>query len=342
MPFDRNFAQSLVAAMRDTGWITELPDGELSNPLEVAFLKHRETKRLIIHARRITPQGIEHNRPQDELHMQMIFDGDKRGRGKRNFLRFANSTQTVLFGFYQMLDSYVVAAYDPYIHHEYAYSKSLQVKMQTLEQAIRNGIAFQLRTSGETIVAFHIREIGEYLEQAETFHSLSENILSNMEDMPPEVKQVFHPISEKVTLPDLPIKDRKFAVISTGRFIRESRFALAIKRVYERCAICGFQYDDILDAAHIVPVAEGGTDTYDNGLGLCPTCHRMFDKGHILVNENGEIFINSRYAEVYQQAGKADSLENLRQSLRQYLWLPEDDRYHPSPENLRKTFLARR
>lgn len=122
----------------------------------------------------------------------------------------------------------------------------------------------------------------------------------------------------------------------TKRFPEESN------KVYQRCAICGFQYDYVLDAAHIVPVAEGGTDTYDNGLGLCPNCHRMFDRGLILVDETGQIHLHPQRAENYAAQGLADSLDNLRQSLRKQLWLPDDPQYHPSAENLRRAFEARR
>ena len=46
------------------------------------------------------------------------------------------------------------------------------------------------------------------------------------------------------------------------------------------CAICGWDIART-DAAHIVPHGEGGPDTVENGVILCPNHHRMFDSGLI-------------------------------------------------------------
>ncbi len=352
MTFDRDFAEVLIDAMVQTGWNAVLPDEELPNPLDVKFTGQDKTLRLIVHARRITPQSRSgtspstHNRPIGEMHSQMIFDGDKRGRGVRNHLRFAENAETVLFGFYPVGNSgYVIAAYDPERHSEYAYSQSLQIKREVIEKALKVGFAHQIRTNGETIVVFYISEIAEYLENAQNFHNLSAILRPDMlDDSPPslDVKRVIDETATLENLPQLAAKERKQIVSEVVRYVRDRNFSKGIKEIYERCAICGFQYDYVLDAAHIVPVAEGGTDTYDNGLGLCPNCHRMYDKGFILVDKTGEIYINLRHAEEYDQMGRADSLEDLRTTLRESLWLPEDERYRPSPENLRRTFKARR
>lgn len=347
MPLNRNFAEALVRAMSTDGWSTVLPAGDLPNPLELAFTKAMSTIRLLIHARQITPQersGVNpstHNRPAGELHTQMIFDGDK--RGSRATLRFLPNTQTVLFGFFPLEATFLIAAYDPQHHLNYAYSKSLQVKEQTLQQAAKTGIAFQIRKNGETVVAFPIEQILAYLQNAEDFHSLTTSFAEAIESEEPPliVKQAIEQDVDPVTLPELVAEERRYAVQEVGRYIRNHKFAVGIKLAYDRCAICGFQYDYVLDAAHIVPVPIG-TDTYDNGLGLCPNCHRMFDKGLILVDENRNIYINPRYAEEYEQMGRAGSLESLRQTLRATLWLPNDEKYHPSSENLRRTFEMRR
>lgn len=37
------------------------------------------------------------------------------------------------------------------------------------------------------------------------------------------------------------------------------------------CKICGIEPSTIAD--HIIPVAEGGPDTLDNGQGVCSRCH---------------------------------------------------------------------
>jgi predicted restriction endonuclease len=337
--------------MANADWTATLTTDPLSNPLDITFSGDGGSLRLLIHARRITIQSrpgddpSDHGRPPGEMHAQMIFDGDKRGSGIRNTLRFLEEVKTVLFGFYRIDDSdYVIAAYDPQRHREYAYSKSLQVKQQILEKAAKTGIAFQTRANGETIVAFHINEIAEYLQSADDFHNLS--YLEDFEDVHEKPDEMIKPVlDQRYDIADVPLlaaETRKQIIAAVSRYIRNQNFSIGIKKVYERCAICGFRYDYLLDAAHIVPVSQGGTDTYDNGLGLCPMCHRMYDKGYILVDKEMNIYMNSRLAEEFQQLGLADSLERVQATLLETLWLPENEDYHPSSENLRRMFEARR
>ena len=253
-----------------------------------------------------------------------------------------------MLGFYPVDEkNWIIAAYDSQRHREYAYSKSLQVKQESIDTAQRIGIAFQIRTNDEVIVVFHIDGILEYLHLAEELHELTvetkpeKDMVDDLEVLP-QVQEAFEAVHRFENVPQLVPEERRQVVREVVNFVRKDSFVRGIKAVYERCAICGFQYDYVLDAAHIVPVAEEGTDTYDNGLGLCPTCHRMYDRGFILVDETGAIFINTRHAEEYEQIGRAGSLEDLSKTLRKTLWLPEDEHYHPSPENLRRTFLQRR
>jgi len=352
MAFDRDFAEALISVMHLSGWTATLPDGELPNPLTLVFSGSAGLRRLIIHAQRVTaqarsgPQPSDHHRPAGEMHAQLIFDGDQRGAGNKHRLRYEDGAETVLFGFCPIENDYVVAAYDPERHREYGYSSSLQVKRQILEQAFKLGFVFQPRKNGETIVVFRLDGIGEYLDNASDFHDLRPVFVDEVVkhgNSSRSVRQILDPTLNPDQLPELMPAERKKAIAELERYVRDHRFSEAIRSVYDRCAICGFQYDFILDAAHIIPVSEGGQDTYENGLGLCPNCHRMFDKGLILIDEHGVIHINTRYAEEYDEIGRADSLGTLRTTLDgASLRLPQDKKYHPSPENLRQTFRAKR
>lgn len=44
------------------------------------------------------------------------------------------------------------------------------------------------------------------------------------------------------------------------------------------CAVCGEQVGPILEIHHLKPVARGGTNAYDNLVGLCPNCHAVIEK----------------------------------------------------------------
>lgn len=346
MPFDREFAEAFVQAMGDSGWRTDLPTGELTNPLVLTFSNIPKRLHLIVYARRLTPQSSPtstHNRPEGEMHMQMLFDGDQKGRGARNCLRFEKDAHTLLLGFYPIEGSYIVAAYDPQKHREYSYSASLQIKEESILNALETGFALSVRKNAETVAAFHIDEIITYLDHAHEFHNLLLDLnLEATDDTPTAVREVFGRSPRTGEAPHLEAKQRRQVMIETARYIREKNFEEGIKRVYDRCAICGFQYDYILDAAHIIPVSEGGTDTYDNGLGLCPTCHRMYDKGFILVDGEGTIHINPYYAKIFEEIERAGSIATLREMLRKTLWLPSDEQYHPSPHYLQRVFEMRR
>ncbi len=60
---------------------------------------------------------------------------------------------------------------------------------------------------------------------------------------------------------------------------REKTFRESILNVHgSKCSCCSISIKELVEAAHIVPVSSGGSDSYQNGIPLCPTHHRAFDK----------------------------------------------------------------
>jgi hypothetical protein len=55
---------------------------------------------------------------------------------------------------------------------------------------------------------------------------------------------------------------------------------MARQEFIDRCAICGWD-EASNDVAHIVARKDGGTDTIDNIVMLCPNHHRLYDTGRI-------------------------------------------------------------
>lgn len=356
MSLERAVANVLIESMRAAGWqlVETLPSGDVSNPARFTFRKGEAERRLIIHARRLTPQWREgeepstHGRPPGEFHAQMIFDGDQRGASVRNYLRREEGALTLLMGYYLPEDEYIFAAYDPSQHMEYAYSKSLQARQETLRRAERYGIAFQTRATGERIVAFQARFFPDYVDSFESLHTVSEASLVEEADadmMTPQVREVLLPVEEvepEAAPLDLAPRERQRLVGTVTRLSRNAKFSTAIRRVYDCCAICGFQYGDTLEAAHIIPVSDPtSSDTYDNGLGLCPLCHKLYDKGYVLVDGNYRISLHPRYRDKFQTQDKAGSLDDLQSKLREQLRLPHDEIYWPSAERLNKVYERR-
>jgi len=346
MPFDRPFAEALVSTVAESGWNATLPPGQLPNPLPLQLSRGDVALNLLIHARNLRPQSSEHsdhNRPPGEWHVQLTFDGDN--RYERNRLRFQENFTTVLFGFVPVGDTYLIAAFDPSVHADYSWSTSIQVRKEFLDAAQETGMSFQVRGNAETVFIFRLEHILKYLLLIAEIHRFTDEQINTLLRDPAASEVYESAVLQAVETSQLPLleaRERERAVVEVVRYLRDEAFSRGIKKVYQHCAICGFQYDYVLDAAHIVPVAEGGTDTYDNGLGLCPNCHRMFDQGLILVDETGKIYLHPQRAEEYAAIGLAGSFDNLRKTLREELWFPDDPQYRPSAENLRRTFEVRR
>lgn len=77
---------------------------------------------------------------------------------------------------------------------------------------------------------------------------------------------------------------------------RDARFRAQVMTAYGfRCAITGLEVGSLpagratrlLDAAHIRPVGDRGSDAVSNGISLTPTVHRLFDEGLISAKWSG-------------------------------------------------------
>lgn len=225
MAIDRPFVEAFIQVMGDADWVTTLAEGELSNPILLAFTNADDTKRYLLHARRVTRQATQgdnpgtHNRPEGEMHMQLIFDGDQRGKGSRNQLRTAPDSRTLLWGFEERAAGYIVVAYDPDKHADYAYSASLQVKSAVLDEAERSGIAFQTKGNGETVVAFPLSNVLAWLDFASEFYALnvSEAVALRQEPEAPEsVQRALSPVYERQSLPTLSPSERERTLVEAA------------------------------------------------------------------------------------------------------------------------------
>jgi putative restriction endonuclease len=90
---------------------------------------------------------------------------------------------------------------------------------------------------------------------------------------------------------------RPIVELVVRRPFREAAFAASVKLAYANtCAMTGFQIINgggraEVQAAHIRPVAAGGSDSVRNGLALSGTVHWMFDRGLVSVDDDFSILI---------------------------------------------------
>lgn len=74
---------------------------------------------------------------------------------------------------------------------------------------------------------------------------------------------------------------------------RNKRFRSKIINRDKKCAISGETTEKTLDAAHIIPIKEGGKDEPGNGIALRIDIHRLYDAGTFLIHpESGRPVIN--------------------------------------------------
>ena len=122
-------------------------------------------------------------------------------------------------------------------------------------------------------------------------------------------------------------KARRVEQLLINRAVRDASFRHRILRAYDdTCAVTGLRIINgggraEAQAAHIVPVADGGPDIEQNGIALCGTAHWLFDRHLITIGENWELLVaHNRLPERMQ----ATFFSDVRR-----LHLPRDERLWP-------------
>ncbi len=93
----------------------------------------------------------------------------------------------------------------------------------------------------------------------------------------------YRSLQEMSTLPLF--ASRKKSMVEVLRAERDPLFKFNIlKRFQGVCLITEINVTEMLDAAHIIPVASGGTESSENGMLLSASAHRALDSGLWAVN----------------------------------------------------------
>lgn len=93
---------------------------------------------------------------------------------------------------------------------------------------------------------------------------------------------------------------RKYIESRQARIARSSAFPRRVGREYQwKCAVSGISLRSPeglseIEASHVVPVNEGGTDDIRNGLALCKTLHWAFDRGLFGINDERRVYVPSK------------------------------------------------
>jgi putative restriction endonuclease len=130
-----------------------------------------------------------------------------------------------------------------------------------------------------------------------------------------------------------PATRRHYLAIVQQR-VGQARFRETVLDAYSsKCTLCRLRHRELLDAAHIVPVAEHGSDRVTNGMSMCKIHHAAYDSDIVGVRPDG-------VAEVRRDVLEETDGPMLRHGLQEVhgvqLWLPRSPALQPSVEALEK------
>jgi putative restriction endonuclease len=118
-------------------------------------------------------------------------------------------------------------------------------------------------------------------------------------------------------------------------FVRGGVFKRQVPLVYNNtCCISGLRVEttvnaSLVDACHIVPFSQSHDDTISNGIALCPTLHRAFDRGLIAIKpDKYTVLVSPRLSE------PVTSSYSILQFAGREIARPKDQRWWPGVNNL--------
>lgn len=135
--------------------------------------------------------------------------------------------------------------------------------------------------------------------------------------------------SEAASEGDAEERARRVATLLVNRRVRDASFRGTVLAAYDdTCAVTGLRIVNgggraEAQAAHIVPVADGGIDVVQNGIALCGTAHWLFDRHLISIGEDfGLLVAHNRLPE---------GMRGTFLPCEGRLILPKDERLWPAP-----------
>ena len=133
---------------------------------------------------------------------------------------------------------------------------------------------------------------------------------------------------------DGPVIAPRLERVLSSRIVRDAAFRRMVLEAYEEtCAATGLRIVNgggraEAQAAHIVPVEEGGPDAVQNGIALSATAHWLFDRHLISIGEDWQLLVSHNKVPA--------ELRGLMSSHMQGIRLPRDRSKWPDPR-----FVAR-
>lgn len=216
-----------------------------------------------------------------------------------------------------------------------AASPSIQIREDALSSAHTHSFGIHHRNNEEIAVAFRPEFLVDYAINAKALHEtgaavLDAGLLNNLDAVTDE--QVASVVGA----------ERKNIISQIVRKYRAHDFRSRVLSAYRhQCAACGVQLE-LIDAAHIVPVAEpSATDETTNGVALCKLHHAAFDRNLISFDHRYRIEVSDRQVERLTEANLIGGLRQFQRHLRDAIILPADRRDYPNPDYVKHARTVR-
>lgn len=111
--------------------------------------------------------------------------------------------------------------------------------------------------------------------------------LQNLEIKPQDLDKIAKSISE--TQIPANVERKKVSREITERPYQNIFRKNILSAFNNTCIVTGVNIDNVLEASHIIPVKEKGSDKIENGLCLRSDIHQLFDSGHLRLLPTGEL-----------------------------------------------------
>ena len=314
----------IVEAIQSGGWNVLYISAIGDSPFEIRIYGEDESYNLRIYIWNLTHGG--RTRSADEYRIQV------------KVTRFQQSAgyKTLVLGWSDDLG--VFGGFDVRRHSgRLGYSSSIQISLATLRRATLNGISAHDKGNDEVAVGFRPEFFAEYVRNLESLHDFGqsprdlrtlETVIENniASDTAPDESQV-----------DQASAQRRNIIRTITQKARDVSFARRVLTAYgNQCVFCSVQLK-LIDAAHIIPVAEdGSTDQTSNGIAACPLHHRAYDHALITINPAYETLVSQKRVDYLRGIGFDGGMDEFVNRLRPIIHVPPDVRDRPNKEYVQR------
>lgn len=246
-------------------------------------------------------------------------------------------TRSIIGGYHEETGAW--AFWDARFHGKFSpRSPSLQVRVETLENAFHRGIETQIRPvkkddTQEVVAAASPDSLLWFVEHGEALHNVGDDApeVAALVDGTPEEEQAF---VEEANNQEETV--RRVELVETLRRYRDARFRPKVLQAYSyRCAVCGTALK-LVEAAHIVPVSDArSNDDVTNGMALCRLHHGAYDNGLLGVQSNLSVVLNPEAIKRLDESQLKHGLEVFHQALPKTIRIPGSLEVRPLPANLK-------